>query len=931
MAVSGGGLQDSGLDRALRLALKAELDDVLLSGELWPGERQDFPEPIPGVDKVDRPWQRGLDQKPEPAGEPLIPLLRRSIDLSRWPPTSPPPLADPETPRGVDAVPSIDPARYKRARQQADARKSDRRLARKQEYLKWKRDRVGVVMIHGIGPQLAGQTLLDWTRPIITLIKDAAVAQGSEFALEEDAAPAADIAGGEPGKTRRRTVTDPVTKSNIDFSGETFPVVQVRIPARKDVDEGDPRGERRTWVFTETWWASEIRAPSLPTMIGWLGEQGGVGRIVQGIEQNMLGSGPLARISKVSLAPIISVVTSFVLTIFLVLLGLAKLIPFGPLRDAVVLRLAASFLTDWFGGARTLLLDPAQSANVRHRLVMTIKALRAYGCRDVVVIAHSGGTMVSLMTLTDPAFEGLRVEKLITIGEALNLGWRLNDRNPDGPRPTPPAGDRMAGDIGRLQPDLQWRDFWATHDPAPSGPPLLPEGFKTPPLPLQFSQERIYNRMALLEDHGTYWDNDEQFLVPLMREIDVPTGDRGASRFYSDDDERKLRWKRRERVSLRALWRRGLQALPLLAIVAAATVSAPGFVAIAGGFALSLLGLIPGSDTVGDFFDSFVKFFNDISLQGVPLMPDFLRVQSLGASLYRLGTWTLEGLLVLTLFPVVLPGWVDRLWGTRPWARLIVVSLDLFVGLGVAALIVIGFFFVISPEDRSRIWDAVGWDLLWLVVVGLGVLFVGWLGRLLRTRLRATRETANQRPRVRFGRDALVVASSLFLGAILLIVTAMAIGVTLVVVDGTTEMPADGTQVHAEIERFVIGAIAVLVGFRLLMRLGTWRWGSWDVRERRSLRRKPSGKTPREWPYTLAVILALIAFGVTMLVAFGADGATWLWLPRDTWLVLLGGVILAVIVVCLGKDVVDNDISVLGDGVTGDQPPVEPPPAKTPA
>src|SRR4029453_295575 len=63
----------------------------------------------------------------------------------------------------------------------------------------------------------------------------------------------------------------------------------------------------------------------------------------------------------------------------------------------------------------------------------------AYGCRDVVIIAHSGGTMVSLTTLTDPAFAGLRVEKLITIGEALNLGWRVHHPNPPPPPPPPPT------------------------------------------------------------------------------------------------------------------------------------------------------------------------------------------------------------------------------------------------------------------------------------------------------------------------------------------------------------------------------------------------------------------------------------------------------------------------------------------------------------
>ena len=81
--------------------------------------------------------------------------------------------------------------------------------------------------------------------------------------------------------------------------------------------------------------------------------------------------------------------------------------------------------------------------------------------------------------------------------------------------------------------------------------------------------------MSLLEDHGGYWDNDEHFVIPLLRELDVPTGDRSASRFYSDGAESYLRSRRKERVGLLALWRRALLSLPLVAIVAAATVSMP--------------------------------------------------------------------------------------------------------------------------------------------------------------------------------------------------------------------------------------------------------------------------------------------------------------------------------------------------------------------
>jgi hypothetical protein len=910
MTVYGSGLSDSGMDRALQRALDKELDKELASGELWPGELAAFPDSVPGAALVRRPWQRPISEprKPPSADTSLLAMLRTSLqDLfagrRRRDPEPDPPLGDVELDRSVERIPSLEERRYYRTRDAKIHEKDEK----KRDFM-WRPERVGIVMVHGIGPHLAGQTLLDWTRPIISLLNDAAIADPDLVVPTSDA----------------KQITDPVLKSNIDFSGETFPVILTRIPRRRDVPEDDPRSEERTWVFTEAWWASEVRAPTLAMMIGWLGEQGGVGRIVQGIQENMLGSGIMATLGRVSLQPIVSVITSFVLLLFLVLLGIAKLIPFGPLRDAVVLRLAASFLTDWFGGARTLLLDTAQSANVRHRLLMTIKALRAYGCRSVVLVAHSGGTMVSLTTLTDPHFESVRVQKLITLGEALNLGWRLDDEDPDNPPPTPPHGDRMAADIGTLQPDLQWRDFWATHDPAPSGRPTLPRNFAQVGLP-RFSAERVYNRMSITEDHGTYWDNDEHFLIPLIREIDVPSGDRAGSRFYSDRQESEIRARRKERVGLLALWRRGLQSLPLLAIVAAATVSAPGFVALAGDLAFAVFGLIPGNELAAQFFDWFVGLVNSLSLTGFPLIPAALQVPSLGPPLYELGTWALEAILVLLILQTLLPGRIDRLWGSRPWARLAVLVVDIAVGLGVVVLILAGYFILLSPDDQARVRDGIPWGhLAALVVVAIVVVVLGAIGTWARKRLRRRPDRSSARSEL--GRDLLITVSSLVLAGLLIALIAVAVGVILVVVDGSSA--------HRDTERFVVGAITVLVGFRLVTRLGTWRWDSWDARERQQLRRAPLAAPARGWPYVLAVVLSLIAFGVTLVVALGAEGSSWLTIDRNTWLVLIGGAILVVVVICLGKDIVDNDISVArgpggGTGDTGQAPPLstpEPPP-----
>jgi hypothetical protein len=888
MAISGGGLQDSGLDRALQVALKAELDDVLLSGELWKGEREQFPTPIAAAES-DRPWQVRVGDKFDPPGSRSSIAGAIALEVSRLlrRPSNAAPSTDPKPPRNLKRVPPIDKKAYDQAVAANFPKANDPKVADRQARFGWKPERTGIVVIHGIGPQLAGQTLLDWVRPIITLLGDAAP--------KKDFVP--------PGK-----VTDPVLKSNIDFSGETFPVLQVHVPGRRNGPDDDPRRKPRTWVFTETWWAAEVRAPTLATMVSWLGEQGGVGRILDGIQGHMFGTGWVAKVVAGSLRPFISVITSFVLLVFVLLLGLAKLIPIGPLRDAVVLRLAASFLTDWFGGARTLLLDPAQSANVRHRLVMTIKALRAYGCRDVVIIAHSGGTMVSLMTLTDPAFSSLRVQKLITIGEALNLGWRLNDEDPDDNTLTPPEGDRMRGDLG-ADPDLQWRDFFGTHDPAPSGPPTPPEGFTKPPdrsgEPLRFSTERVYNRMGLLEDHGTYWDNDEQFLIPLIREIDVPTGDRGASRFYSDEVEDRVRTRRKERVSLLALWRRALQSLPVLAIVAAATVSAPGFVAIAGDIAFTLFGLIPGNVIVADFFDAFVAFFNSI-----PLNVPFLKTDTLGAFLYLVGTWTLEAILILYLVAVVVPARLDRHWPDKPLTRLAVLTLELWVGVGVALSLLFTYIIVLSPEEKAHMFTSLWLDVVVLILLVAALFAAGAAGRWARGWLRKIRtdqehaletgEPAERHSQV--GRSLVITASALFLGAVLIALIGLVIGIVLVVVDGSPE--------HLDTERFVVGAIAILVAFRLLTSLGTWRWNTWDARERRFLRQRPLENPGRTWPFLVSLVLTLIAFAATLLVALGAEGSSWLGRDRNTWIVIIGAAIVAVVLVSLGKDIVDSDITV---------------------
>ena len=103
MTVSGSGLQDSGIDRALQVALEAELDGEITSGELWPGEREQFPEPIPAVD-ADRPWQMPIRAPRGPTAAPPLGAVLGAAVRRESIPLPPAVASETDSPRKIRAV-----------------------------------------------------------------------------------------------------------------------------------------------------------------------------------------------------------------------------------------------------------------------------------------------------------------------------------------------------------------------------------------------------------------------------------------------------------------------------------------------------------------------------------------------------------------------------------------------------------------------------------------------------------------------------------------------------------------------------------------------------------------------------------------------------------------------------------------------------------
>src|SRR6266542_4343208 len=272
---------------------------------------------------------------------------------------------------------------------------------------------VGIVFVHGIGSQRPDEFLLQWTEPLLRALE----------AWKSIAPPGSLV-------PPAASSIDSVNRAEMDFAGETTPMITITVPGLRDASSEEARLPQ-TWVATEAWWAAAVEPPSLQAMIDWCGRRGVVARIVNAILlSGDYSENAFRRLGQLGLGLFVSTLTSFVLLSWAALRGLAALVPIAALQDAIAAKQLETFLTTWWGDVRVLLGDPAQSANIRGRLIRTIRALRYHGCARIVVIGHSGGTIVTTMALSDPAFDDVEVDTFISHGEAINLGLTVAAEGP---------------------------------------------------------------------------------------------------------------------------------------------------------------------------------------------------------------------------------------------------------------------------------------------------------------------------------------------------------------------------------------------------------------------------------------------------------------------------------------------------------------------
>ena len=740
---------------------------------------------------------------------------------------------------------------------------------------------VGIVFVHGIGSQQSGETLLDWGGKLIGLLLDA------RSVLQKPGDPVIDVQ------------LDPGTPASSHY-------VELKLP--KATEEDGRTISEQHWVMTEAWWANRVRPPSFGEMAEWLGPRGAIKRIVLAMlprrrgehdprKRPAMSDYPLTRgaagvqeaaepgspylateptwwsrvqsalrpfrplfdtltdvgtlVTKLGAGLYFQAISSLVLVLYGALRTVEKVLPIGPLRSGALTGPIDRFVLEWFGDVYVLLRDPAQAASVRGRLVEALRDLDANDCGTIVIAAHSGGAIVSYMTLADQAYKGVRVDRLITLGEGLNLAWRLtsgDDGVPD--KDTLRRYDRLYEDMLQIpsRKNLEWHDFWASQDPAPVGVLAPAEGSMSEASLRRIHSHAVWNRLSFGEDHGTYWDNDEEFLIPVARLLDHEHS--APSVFGTGQKLADQSTRRRRRLSLLSIWRQLGLVAPTAAIVAAFAIGSD-YANRAAHAVASMWSQVPGNEIISTPLTSIRAQQLD---PGSPWL--FLAETGRWVIVVVLGALTLVALIAPPERP--LPWTKEGSWSSStnlfaqflrvvPW----IVAAPVVVMVGRAAVKV---WLEATPGALEIGAVALRLVLTTIVIGGLGYLM---FGNSVKPAAAADREPTARERRIQALRDGIEMAVTIFVTAVVFLLAIAPFVSTLL-------LEAVGTS--------VLGWLTIIAAFQVIARIGTWRWNVWDARERVAARMvKPAHFRSLRIVVQMALLIGTVLVGVAAVIQDSSD------------------------------------------------------------
>jgi hypothetical protein len=351
----------------------------------------------------------------------------------------------------------------------------------------------------------------------------------------------------------------------------------------------------------------------------------------------------------------------------------------------------------------------------------------------------------------------------------------------------------------------------------------------------------VWNLLSFREDHGGYWENDEEFVIPLLRRLEGPRR-RDASYFGTDAAHRTRSNRRRRRVSVLSVWRQVCLMAPMAAIITS-FVAGKDLIPRVGDAIAAVWAVVPGHELVTGPLEAV----RDLHLELVGPID----------TLAEVGVWVVAALIGSAAgFALISPPERATPWSTTDSPPAMVIAWlvrlgPLIVAAPLAVLIVTAFARFADGATPTGV-AAISGALVWLVI-GLGVV------------------------------GAAYAASQQWLGVrIAATVVVLALGSLLVLA------PVGAILIFPAVGRLVLGSLAVVAGFALIARLGRWRWSAWDLRERlASHARDPKYQSIAPVAMQCVVLLISVA-ALFVAVSFEVVPAAWLGVGLAVFAVLAG-------------------------------------------
>ena len=420
------------------------------------------------------------------------------------------------------------------------------------------RHQLGILLVHGIGEQPEGSTLLSFGEPILRWLR-AWLSRGAE--------------GGAHGALE--IVDAKVTPSK---SGPG-------VPAHSRVDVSVVRdGVERSssWLIAESWWGREVQPPPFGKLAGWMLTVGAWATVSHAAKRALARKQGTARIAAIVGALALSLPIAVLLQFAVFVLSILALVPIPRLRKALSGMLLT--LTGVLGDSYVLIESELQSSAIINRTRDTLVWLAA-DCEAVIVLAHSQGAAVAHQALRSSTPSNVRL--LLTFGSGLGkleelilakktsgllhataqlvpllfllvalivyitryekwddisawavtfvlmlivMGSALILRSVEN------HWAEFRKQIGHLslssaRRNLEWIDIYASHD-------LVPNGAITPPECeiAGLSSRDVVNLRSWAHDHTAYWLNRCEFIPHVIRAIDRVAG----LHLFTESDEKAL-------------------------------------------------------------------------------------------------------------------------------------------------------------------------------------------------------------------------------------------------------------------------------------------------------------------------------------------------------------------------------------------------------